>query len=106
MLRCVIVQSRTDMAHAKIDVLSLSSPEAVCNIGGCGLTWCQTETDRSWRGVAIRGDHKDFILFEAESHVLSVSCHTITNDVRLRRQKAEGCRRGLRLGRRRTRVRR
>ncbi|MDE0045433.1 MAG: hypothetical protein OXU19_06160 [bacterium] len=71
------------MAHAKIDVLSLSSPAAACDIGGCGLTWCQAETDRSWRGVAIRGDHEDFTLFEAELHALPVPRQTITNDVQL-----------------------
>lgn len=45
----------------------LSSPEAVCDIGDCGLTWCQT--DRGWRGLAIRGEHDDFTLFKAELHV-------------------------------------
>ncbi len=81
---------RKVMAREKIDMLYLSSPEAICYVSGYGSAWFQAETDGAWSGVAIHVDHDDFILFEAESHILLIRCYTVANDVRLNSKRSKG----------------
>ena len=74
---------RKVMVRESVDMLYLTSPEAICYVSGYGSAWYQAEGYLPWSGVAIHVDHDDFIFFEAAGHIALVRCYTVADDVRL-----------------------
>ena len=66
---------RHAMEHAGVDLLYLSSPEAICYLSGFKAEWYQAQGPKSWypaSGLAVRVDADDYLHFETENeHVLA-----------------------------------
>lgn len=63
---------RKVMARERVDMLYLTSPEAICYVSGYGSSWYQAEGYLPWSGVAVHVDHDDFMFFEAGGHIALV----------------------------------
>lgn len=77
---------REGMAAAGIDVLYLSSPEAICWATGYQAEWYHGQSPTIWpafSGVAIHVDHDNWIHFETGDELLLTRITSVSEDVRV-----------------------
>jgi Xaa-Pro dipeptidase len=77
---------REGMSRGGIDVLYLSSPEAICYATGYQAEWYHGQSPSQWpalSGVAIHVDHDRWIHFETEDELLLTRITAVSDDVRI-----------------------
>jgi Xaa-Pro dipeptidase len=77
---------RKAMAAERIDVLFLSSPEAICYATGYQAEWYHGQCTSQWpalSGVAVHVDHDRWIHFETEDEALLTRITSVSEDVRI-----------------------
>ena len=81
-----LTRIRKQMAAENIDLLFLTSPEAINWVSGYQCEWYQAQSPKAWpatSGIAIHVDHDKFILFDTEREaVLSRYC-SVSKDSRV-----------------------
>jgi len=81
-----LARVRAAMAGAKVDLLFLTSPEAVHYLTGFSCEWYQAQSGRAFpatSGIAIHVDHEDHIHFETPSEAILTAMGTVSRDVRI-----------------------
>ena len=77
---------RAAMAGAKLDLLFLTSPEAIYYLTGFQCEWYQAQSGRAFpatSGVAVHVDRDDFIHFETPSEAILTAIGAVSRDVRI-----------------------
>ncbi len=77
---------RREMAAAGVDVLYLTSPEAICYLSGFRAEWYQAQGPKAWlpvSGLAVHVNRDDYIHFEVQNEELLASCTTVSRDLRI-----------------------
>lgn len=77
---------RTAMLAERIDVLFLSSPEAICYATGYQAEWYHGQCTSQWpalSGVAIHVNHDRWIHFETEDEALLTRITSVSEDLRV-----------------------
>lgn len=77
---------RAAMSGASVDLLFLTSPEAVHYLTGFSCEWYQAQSGRSFpatSGIAVHVDHDDLIHFETPSEAVLVGIGAVSRDVRI-----------------------
>lgn len=77
---------REKMASENIDVLFLTSPEAMNWVSGYQCEWYQAQSPKAWpatSGIAIHVDHDKFILFDTEREQILARYCTVSTDSRV-----------------------
>ena len=76
---------RERMAQEKIDLLYVTTPEAVCYIHGYYASWYKANSPRRYPqlyGTAVHVDHDHFIHFDNPTEIAQLSKTSISNDNR------------------------
>lgn len=84
--RARLERVRAAMAAAKVDLLFLTSPEAIHYLTGFSCEWYQAQSGRSFpatSGVAVHVDHDDPIHFETPSEAILTVIGAVSRDVRI-----------------------
>jgi Xaa-Pro aminopeptidase len=84
---------RREMARRRIDLLYLSSPEAMSYLSGYQAIWYQAQSPKVWPpvgGVAVHADHDKFILFDSEEEVVKTRYATVSTDTRVFKAEEKG----------------
>lgn len=77
---------REQMAAENLDVLFLTSPEAMNWVSGYQCEWYQAQSPKAWpatSGIAIHVDHDNFILFDTEREQILARYCTVSTDSRV-----------------------
>ena len=77
---------REKMAAENIDLLFLTSPEAMNWVSGYQCEWYQAQSPRAWpatSGIAIHVNHDKFILFDTEREQILARYCTVSTDSRV-----------------------
>ncbi|WP_315770777.1 M24 family metallopeptidase [Rhodococcoides kroppenstedtii] len=77
---------RKAMSEANIDLLYLSSPEAICWATGYQAEWYHGQSPTSWpafSGVAVHVDHDDWLHFETKDEQVLVRITSVSDKLRL-----------------------
>lgn len=77
---------RERMAVENIDLLFLTSPEAMNWVSGYQCEWYQAQSPRAWpatSGIAVHVDHDKFILFDTEREQILARYCTVSTDSRV-----------------------
>src|SRR5262245_50857682 len=77
---------RSMMAASGIDVLLVSSPEAICWLHGYRSRWNKAQSPSSWpplQTTAVHVDHDRFIVFETAGHEYQLQLTSISSDNRM-----------------------
>ena len=77
---------RQAMAREEIDLLFLSSPEAIYYVSGFQGEWYQAQSGRAFppsSGVAIHADYDNTIHFETPSEAILTNIGTVSEDIRI-----------------------
>jgi Xaa-Pro aminopeptidase len=81
-----LARVRAAMAKAKLDLLFLTSPEAIYYLTGFQCEWYQAQSGRAFpatSGVAVHVDHDQHIHFETPSEAILTAIGTVSRDVRI-----------------------
>ena len=77
---------RAAMEEARVDLLYLSSPEAICYLSGFRAEWYQAQGPRSWypaSGLAVRVDADDYLHFETEHEQVLAAFTSVSRNFRI-----------------------
>ncbi len=77
---------RSAMEFAGIDMLYLTSPEAVCYLSGYRAEWYQAQGPKSWlpvTGIAVHVNACDHIHFEVQNEQVLAGFTTVSRDLRI-----------------------
>ena len=77
---------RQAMSKQDIDLLFLTSPEAIYYVSGFQSEWYQAQSGRAFppsSGVAIHVDHDNTIHFETPSEAILTTIGTVSKDIRI-----------------------
>ena len=77
---------RPAMAAVSIDMLYLTSPEAICYLSGFRAEWYQAQGPKAWlpvSGLAVHVDADDFIHFEVQNEQVLAGFTSISRDLRI-----------------------
>ncbi len=77
---------RAAMAGAGVELLFLTSPEAVHYLTGFSCEWYQAQSGRGFpatSGIAVHVDHDDLIHFETPSEAILTGIGAVSRDVRI-----------------------
>ncbi len=77
---------RAAMAAARLDLLFLTSPEAIYYLTGFQCEWYQAQSGRAFpatSGIAVHVDHDDHIHFETPSEAILTAIGAVSRDVRI-----------------------
>ncbi len=77
---------RAAMRAAGVDMLYLSSPEAIAYLSGFRAEWYQAQGPKAWlpaSGLAVHVDHDDYIHFETENEQVLAGFTSISRDLRI-----------------------
>jgi len=80
-----LTKLRAAMAEAGVEVVLLSSPEAMCWLHGYTLRWYKAHSPRRWRPLittAVHVDHDRFIHFEGMEHAEMLRRTSVATDIR------------------------
>jgi Xaa-Pro aminopeptidase len=81
-----LARLRAAMAEDGLDMLLLSSPEAMNWLHGLSLRWYKAQAPRRWRPLtctAVHVDHDRFIQFEGIEHTEMLRRTSVAEDIRL-----------------------
>jgi len=81
-----LTRVRQGMADAGIDVLYLTSPEAICYLSGFRAEWYQAQGPKSWlpvSGLAVHRDRDDYIHFEVQNEQVIAGFTSVSRDFRI-----------------------
>jgi Xaa-Pro aminopeptidase len=81
-----LARVRAAMGAAEVDLLFLTSPEAVYYLTGFSCEWYQAQSGRAFpatSGVAVQVDHDQYIHFETPSEAILTAIGTVSRDVRI-----------------------
>jgi Xaa-Pro aminopeptidase len=81
-----LTRIRKQMAAENIDLLFLTSPEAMIWISGYQCEWYQAQSPKAWpatSGIAIHVDHDKFILFDTEREQILARYCSVSMDSRV-----------------------
>ena len=84
--RARLTRIRERMARDDIDLLFLTSPEAMNYVSGYQCEWYQAQSPKQWpatSGIAIHVDHDRFILFDTEREQILARYCTVSTDSRV-----------------------
>ena len=77
---------RSAMEKAGVELLYLSSPEAICYLSGFRAEWYQAQGPRSWypaSGLAVRVDADDYLHFETEHEQVLAAFTSVSRNFRI-----------------------
>ncbi len=77
---------KAGMAEAGIDMLYLTSPEAICYLSGFRAEWYQAQGPKSWlpvSGLAVCVDADDYIHFEVQNEQVVAGFTSVSRDLRI-----------------------
>ena len=77
---------RAAMEAAGVDLLYLSSPEAICYLSGFKAEWYQAQGPKSWypaSGLAVRLDADDYLHFETENEQVLAAFTSVSKNFRI-----------------------
>jgi Xaa-Pro aminopeptidase len=77
---------RARMAESGIDLLLLTSPEAICWLHGYRSRWNKAQSPSAWpplQTTAVHVDHDRFIVFETAGHEYQLRLTSISSDNRM-----------------------
>ncbi len=81
-----LTRIRKQMAAENIDLLFLTSPEAMNWVSGYQCEWYQAQSPKAWpatSGIAIHVDHDKFILFDTEREQILARYCSVSTDSRV-----------------------
>ena len=81
-----LTRIRERMSRESIDLLFLTSPEAMNYVSGFQCEWYQAQSPKQWpatSGIAIHVDHDRFIHFETEREQILARYCSVAEDVRI-----------------------
>ena len=77
---------KAGMAAAGLDLLYLTSPEAICYLSGFRAEWYQAQGPMSWlpiSGLAVHVDADDYIHFEVQNEQIIAGFTSVSRDLRI-----------------------